>query len=62
LTREAREAEAKVKEIESAVYDLKAVNPNKKPQIDTHTPEELIKIIETKGKEIIEALNMLKNI
>jgi len=60
LTKEAREAAAKAKEIEDAVYDLKAVNPNKKPKVDTRTPEELLDIIEAKGKEIAEALAVLR--
>jgi type I restriction enzyme M protein len=61
LSREAREAAAKAKEIEDAVFDLKAVNPNKKPVVDTRTPEELLAIIETKGKEIAHALAVLKS-
>jgi type I restriction enzyme M protein len=60
LTREARAFAAKAKEIEDAVYDLKAVNPNKKADIDNRTPEELLDIIETKGREIAEALSVLK--
>lgn len=59
---EAREAAAKAKEIEDAVYDLKAVNPNKKPDIDTRTPEELLDIIEAKGREIAEALAVLRRL
>ncbi|MBN2011708.1 N-6 DNA methylase, partial [candidate division KSB1 bacterium] len=59
---EFREASAKAKEIEDAVYDLKAVNPNKKQTIDTRTPNELIDIIEAKGKEIAEALAELRKI
>ena len=51
LTREARDLAGKAKEIEDAVYDLKAVNPNKKPNVDTRTPEELMNIIEAKGKK-----------
>lgn len=43
----------------NAAYDLKAVNPNKKPEIDTRSPEELLKIIEAKGREIHEALKTL---
>jgi type I restriction enzyme M protein len=62
LSRESRELAAKAKEIEDAVYDLKAVNPNKKPNIDTRTPEELIGIIEAKGREISEALALLRSI
>ena len=60
LDREARNLTAKAKDIEDAVYDLKAVNPNKKPIVDTRTPEELMAIIEEKGKEIAAALTMLK--
>ena len=45
-----------------AVFDLKAVNPNKKPVVDTRTPEELLDIIEQKGKEIAEALAVLRKI
>jgi hypothetical protein len=48
------------KEIEDAVYDLKAVNPHRKPVIDSRTPEELISIIETKGKEVAQALAELR--
>ncbi len=60
LARESRELAAKVKEIEDAVYDLKAVNPHKKPVVDTRTPEELMDIIEAKGREIAEALATLR--
>ncbi len=60
LTREARDLAAKAKEIEDAVYDLKAVNPHKKPDVDTRTPEELMDIIEAKGKEIADALAALR--
>ncbi|MDI9571424.1 MAG: N-6 DNA methylase [Pseudomonadota bacterium] len=62
LTREAREFVATAKEIEDAVYDLKAVNPHRKPEVDERTPEELIAIIETKGREVAEALAALRNI
>ena len=59
LRRESRDLAATAKEIEDAVYDLKAVNPHKRPVVDTRTPEELISIIETKGKEIADALAVL---
>ena len=62
LTREAKELAAKAKEIEDAVYDLKAVNPNKRPVVDTRTPEELMDIIEAKGREVAEALAALRRI
>ena len=60
LTREARDLAGKAKEIEDAVYDLKAVNPNRKQAVDTSTPEELIALIEAKGREVTEALAVLK--
>ena len=49
-------------EIEERNYDLKAVNPNRKLEIDTRTPEELIATIEAKGREIDEALAELKRL
>ena len=60
LYKEAKDLAGKAKEIEDAVYDIKAVNPNKKPIIDTRTPEELLDIIEAKGREIAEALAILR--
>ena len=59
LKRESRDFAATAKEIEDAVYDLKAVNPNKRPVVDTRTPEELVSIIEAKGREIADALAAL---
>jgi type I restriction enzyme M protein len=60
LIKEAREAAGKAREIEDAVYDLKAVNPHKKAEIDTRTPEELLDIIEAKGREIAEVIAQLR--
>ncbi len=60
LAKASWEAAAKAKEIEDAVFDLKAVNPNKKPVVDTRTPEELLDLIEAKGREIAEALATLR--
>ena len=60
LSREARTLAAKAKGIEDAVYDLKAVNPNKRPVVDARTPEELMDIIEAKGREVAEALSALR--
>jgi len=60
LTREARDLAAKAKDIDDSVYDLKAVNPHKKPDADDRTPEELMDIIEAKGREVAEALAMLR--
>ena len=58
--KEAREQSAKAGEIEDAVYDLKAVNPHAKGEEDTRTPEELLDLIEVKGREIEDALSVLR--
>ncbi|MGO9272449.1 MAG: N-6 DNA methylase [Terriglobia bacterium] len=47
-------------EIETKNFDLKAVNPNAKSQEDTRTPEELLDLIEAKGKEVAEAVAELR--
>ncbi len=60
LTQEANELTGKATDIENAVYDLKAVNPNRKPDIDTRTPAELLALIATKGREIAAALALLQ--
>ncbi len=49
-------------EIEAKGYDLKAVNPNAKPTEDTRTPEELLDLIETKGREVSEAVSRLRGL
>ena len=41
-------------------YDLKAVNPNAMSTEDTRTPEELLDLIEEKGREVAEALAVLR--
>ncbi|HLF25504.1 MAG TPA: N-6 DNA methylase [Anaerolineae bacterium] len=61
LEAEARDLIAKAQAIEDAVYDLKAVNPHAKNDEDTRTPEDLIAIIEAKGREVAQALAILKN-
>jgi type I restriction enzyme M protein len=48
------------KEIEAKNYDLKAVNPNTRPDEDTRTPEELLDFIAAKGHEVEEALARLR--
>lgn len=60
LAKEAREQSAKAEEIENAVYDLKAVNPNAKTEEDKRTPGQLLDFIEAKGREIAEALAVLR--
>lgn len=47
-------------EIERRGYDLKAMNPNAKPDEDTPTVEELLDLIEEKGREVAEALAVLR--
>ncbi len=47
-------------EIESRNFDLKAVNPHAKREEDTRTPEELLDLIEAKGREVAEALATLR--
>ena len=47
-------------EIEAKNFDLKAVNPNAKNDEDTRTPEELLDLIEAKGREVAEALASLR--
>ncbi len=60
LIKESREAASKAEAIENAVYDLKAVNPNRKANVDTRTPKELLDLIEAKGKEITAVLATLR--
>jgi len=47
-------------QIEAKNYDLKAVNPNRKNNEDTRTPEELLAFIEAKGQEVSSALAALR--
>jgi len=54
--------ESKRKDRLNAVYDLKAVNPNRKAEVDTRTPAELIQVIEAKGREIDQALQELRKL
>ncbi len=60
LVKLSREATGKADDIENAVYDLKAVNPNRKPEVDRRTPSELLDLVEAKGVEIAEALKKLR--
>ena len=48
-------------QIEARNYDLKAVNPNAKAEEDLRKPEELLDLIEAKGKEVAEALARLRS-
>ncbi len=60
LVKQSREATGKANDIENAVYDLKAVNPHRKPMVDCRTPTQLLDLIEAKGVEIAEALKKLR--
>ena len=44
------------------ISGLSAVNPNRKEEVVTRTPEELLDIIEQKGSEIHEELEMLRSL
>ncbi len=52
--------ETKKKDRLNAVYDLKAVNPNRKAAVDTRSPAELMDLIAEKGREIEAALMELR--
>jgi type I restriction enzyme M protein len=41
-------------------YDLQATNPHAKRVEETRTPEELLDLIEAKGREVAEALATLR--
>ncbi len=60
--RQEREAEAKAQDIENAVYDLKAVNPNRVDTEDKRTPQELLAQISSKGTEADTALQRLQTL
>jgi type I restriction enzyme M protein len=49
-------------EIEARRFDLKAVNPNAKSTEDTRTPEELLDIIDAKGREVAAAIAELRRL
>ena len=48
------------KEIDDNGLDLKAVNPHAPDNEDKRTPEELLALIEAKGREVAEALAVLQ--
>jgi type I restriction enzyme M protein len=62
VLKSARENLSKATDIENAVYDLKAVNPNRKIVEDTRTPAELLDFIEAKGREADAALARLRDL
>jgi type I restriction enzyme M protein len=62
VEREARESLAKGEAIEDAVYDLKAVNPNRVSDEDKRTPAQLLDFVAEKGKEADAALGRLRGL
>ncbi|MEI6071406.1 MAG: N-6 DNA methylase [Verrucomicrobiae bacterium] len=58
----ARDAQSKANAIDSAVFDLKAVNPNAIIKIDSRTPAEVIQSIEQQGRIVSESLETLKDL
>lgn len=62
LLTEARDAAAKAEAIENSVYDLKAVNPNRKTLVDDRTPTDLLDLIEAKGQDVAMALTRLRKL
>ena len=57
-----RDAANKAVQIDDAVYDLKAVNPNRKAEMDTRTPGDLMDLIALNGREVADALAALRAI
>ena len=60
LLRVARDAKESAESIENAVYDLKAVNPNRTDNQDKRTPGELLDFIDERGKDADAALARLR--
>ncbi|MBN1876772.1 MAG: N-6 DNA methylase [Anaerolineae bacterium] len=60
IKKELRDIARRIRAIEEAVYNLKAINPHTRSEADTRSPKELIKIIEMKGEEIAKALSVLQ--
>jgi type I restriction enzyme M protein len=46
--------------IEAKNYDLKAVNPNRKVEVDSRTPAEILTAIEQRHQEVSDALKTLR--
>lgn len=58
----ARDLESKAADIDAAVFDLKAVNPNTVAKVDARTPQEIISNIEEQGRIVSEALGRLRGL
>ena len=57
-----RDLESKAADIDAAVFDLKAVNPNTVAKVDTRTPQEIISNIEEQGRIVFGALGRLRRL
>ena len=55
----ARELQTRAANIDAAVFDLKAVNPNAVTRVDERTPQEIIGSIEQQGRIVSAALARL---
>jgi type I restriction enzyme M protein len=55
----AKDLETKAADIDAAVFDLKAVNPNVVIKVDDRTPQQIIDSIEQQGRIVSEALDRL---
>lgn len=61
-TRDMRDVSRRADEILETVYDLKAVNPNRKAEVDDRTPQQLIDEIRIKGNDVATALGNLERL
>ena len=48
--------------IEAKNYDLKTVNPNRKVEVDSRTPAEILTVIEERHAEVTNALKTLREL
>ncbi|VFM99391.1 MAG: type I restriction enzyme M protein [Candidatus Kentron sp. G] len=58
----ARELEAKAADIDAAVFDLKAVNPNTLAKVDTRTSRQIIANIDRQGRIVSASLAKLSRL
>ena len=58
----ARDLESRVADIDAAVFDLKAVNPNTVAKVDTRTPQAIISNIEAQGRIVADAMSRLSGL
>ena len=54
-----RETNLRAANIDAAVFDLKAVNPNSVTRVDKRTPQEIMGSIEQQGRVVSAALARL---